>query len=230
MFLRTGRLRLIDLGKMDNLSSSELDTPSKTPLFIAIAAILVALVSLWLGWMGLSRSAEMETRAAALEAEIERLVELASTETGLGDTVEGNSSRIDKLSSSVKGFSENVDKAIRGLRSENAKTRSDLQKVATDALTAKKMVKELEEKGIEVAVVPGSSSSGKTGSSQASTRSAPDAAPGKSGVYTIKSGDTLGKIAAAYKITLSQLQAANPGIDPRRLRIGQQIRVPAPSN
>ncbi|EDY83534.1 hypothetical protein VDG1235_3161 [Verrucomicrobiia bacterium DG1235] len=58
----------------------------------------------------------------------------------------------------------------------------------------------------------------------------PDATPGKPGAYTIKSGDTLGKIAAAYKITLSQLQAANPGIDPRRLRIGQQIVVPAPSN
>jgi len=210
---------------MENLSSSELDSPSKTPLFIAIAAVLVALVSLALGWMGLSR-------ATALESELKRLEELASSDSGLEDAVQANKEGLDKLSNSVNGFSKNVNKAITDIGSDIKKVRSNVNKALIEAGTAKKMVQELEEKGVQVSVVPSrsSASGSRAASSSSPAQKAPDAAPGKSGVYTIKSGDTLGKIAAAYKITLSQLQAANPGIDPRRLRIGQQIRVPAPSN
>lgn len=44
--------------------------------------------------------------------------------------------------------------------------------------------------------------------------------------YTLKSGDTLSKIAKAQGITLQQLQAANPGVDSRKLKPGVEIRVP----
>lgn len=204
---------------MENLSSSELDSPSKTPLFIAIAAVIVALVALGIGWMGLSR-------ATTLEAEIKRLEALASSDTGVEESIESNRANLEKLSSSMNAFSKNVNKAISDVGSDISKVRSDVRKVMMTAGEAKKRVLELEEKGVQVSVVPSPSSSAPA----AQAKQAPDTAPGKAGVYTIKSGDTLGKIAAAYKITLSQLQAANPGIDPRRLRIGQQIRVPGPSN
>ena len=49
--------------------------------------------------------------------------------------------------------------------------------------------------------------------------------------YRIQSGDTLSKVAKDHGMTLKALEAANPGIDPRRLRVGQEIRlVPATSN
>ncbi len=44
--------------------------------------------------------------------------------------------------------------------------------------------------------------------------------------YTLKSGDTLAKIAKAQGITLQQLQAANPGVDTRKLKTGVDIRIP----
>ncbi|SHI12864.1 LysM peptidoglycan-binding domain-containing protein [Sporanaerobacter acetigenes] len=44
--------------------------------------------------------------------------------------------------------------------------------------------------------------------------------------YTIRSGDTLYLIAQRYNIPLQQLIAANPGIDPNRLQIGQVICIP----
>lgn len=46
--------------------------------------------------------------------------------------------------------------------------------------------------------------------------------------YTIQAGDTFYKIALKYQISLSSLLAANPGIDPNQLQIGQQIRIPVP--
>lgn len=44
--------------------------------------------------------------------------------------------------------------------------------------------------------------------------------------YTIKAGDTLYKIAQEYRTKHSLLLAANPGIDPLTLQIGQVIKVP----
>ncbi|WP_224772706.1 LysM peptidoglycan-binding domain-containing protein [Pelagicoccus enzymogenes] len=205
------------------MSSSELDSPSKTPLFIGIAAVIVALVGLGVGWMGLSRAAE-------LEKQITRLEEAASQGTGLEESLQETADRVESLSTGMNNFSKSVNDAISGIRSDMTKVRSDIRKNSMDALTALKMVKDLEEKGVQVAVVPTASSSSSSSSTDAAAKKTPDTAPGTSGVYTIKSGDTLGKIAAAYKISLSQLQAANPGIDPRRLRIGQQVAIPAPSN
>jgi nucleoid-associated protein YgaU len=51
--------------------------------------------------------------------------------------------------------------------------------------------------------------------------------------YTIKSGDTLSGIVAAYreqniKVTKDQIIAANPGLVPEKMKLGQKIWIPAP--
>lgn len=213
---------------MDNLSSSDLDSPSKTPLFIAIAAVIVALVGLAVGWIGFSRATELEKKLSDLESAANASLDL---EEGLRE----NSERLDQVVSNMSTLSKNVSEALNEVSSDMSSIRSDIRRVAIDAGTAKKMVEELEQKGVQVSVVPsnhggGESSSGSTEPSEGVSSKSPDAPPGSGGSYTIKSGDTLGRIAAAYKISLSELLAANPGVDPRRLRIGQQINIPAPSN
>jgi LysM repeat protein len=45
-------------------------------------------------------------------------------------------------------------------------------------------------------------------------------------VHTVQSGDTLLGIAIQYGVDLGVLQAANGGIDPRSLQIGQQLVIP----
>lgn len=45
--------------------------------------------------------------------------------------------------------------------------------------------------------------------------------------YTITIGDTFFSIARRFGIAVPALEAANPGVDPNRLQIGQQICVPA---
>ena len=44
--------------------------------------------------------------------------------------------------------------------------------------------------------------------------------------YTIRAEDTLWDIAANYGLSLNDLLAANPGVDPRRLMVGQQLIIP----
>ncbi len=45
-------------------------------------------------------------------------------------------------------------------------------------------------------------------------------------VYVIRAGDTLYSIARRYGVTVDALIAANPGINPRNLRIGEKICIP----
>ena len=56
---------------------------------------------------------------------------------------------------------------------------------------------------------------------------APDSpAPSAAGSYRVKSGDTLWRIARRNKVSLAALRKANPGLEPKRLRIGQALTIP----
>jgi LysM repeat protein len=46
--------------------------------------------------------------------------------------------------------------------------------------------------------------------------------------YTVEAGDTLARIAARYNTTAERIQALNNLPDPRTLRIGARLVIPAP--
>jgi LysM repeat protein len=52
------------------------------------------------------------------------------------------------------------------------------------------------------------------------------AAPAVEGGYAVEAGDTPEKIAKKLGVKLQALMDANPGIDPKRLQIGQKLNVP----
>lgn len=43
--------------------------------------------------------------------------------------------------------------------------------------------------------------------------------------YTIHSGDTLGAVAVHFGVSVEDIMALNPGIQPTALRVGQKIKV-----
>jgi LysM repeat protein len=43
--------------------------------------------------------------------------------------------------------------------------------------------------------------------------------------YTVQSGDTFGSIASKYGISVTELEALNPGVSSNALAVGQKIRV-----
>lgn len=59
---------------------------------------------------------------------------------------------------------------------------------------------------------------------QPERRAVPTPTPGRR--YTVKDGDTLWDIAARHGVSPAALQAANPGVSPERLRVGQALIVP----
>jgi len=53
-------------------------------------------------------------------------------------------------------------------------------------------------------------------------------AAGAASTYSVVQGDTLAKIAKAHGVSVKALEAANPGVDPKKLKIKQQLNIPAP--
>lgn len=45
-------------------------------------------------------------------------------------------------------------------------------------------------------------------------------------VHTVKAGDTPSSIARTYGVKLDALMALNPTLDPRRMKVGQTVRIP----
>jgi LysM repeat protein len=44
-------------------------------------------------------------------------------------------------------------------------------------------------------------------------------------LYTVRSGDTLGAVAIHFGVSVDDIIALNPGIEPTALRVGQKIKV-----
>ena len=68
----------------------------------------------------------------------------------------------------------------------------------------------------------------KTGSASTPTPVA-EAAPAKLRTHTIQTGDTLYKISRKYGVSVDELMTANPGIDPKSLRVGDTINISTPA-
>ena len=51
-------------------------------------------------------------------------------------------------------------------------------------------------------------------------------APGEGKEYVIAHGDMLGSIAKRNGVSLKQLMEANPGVNPKKLKVGQKIQIP----
>lgn len=60
-------------------------------------------------------------------------------------------------------------------------------------------------------------------------QSPPPAPPVLARTHTVKSGETAATIARKYGVKLEVLRAANPRMEPRRLRAGQTLNIPAAS-
>ena len=46
--------------------------------------------------------------------------------------------------------------------------------------------------------------------------------------HTVLAGETLAAVARKHNVSLTALQAANPGVSPKKMRVGQSLNLPPP--
>jgi LysM repeat protein len=75
---------------------------------------------------------------------------------------------------------------------------------------------------------PRASQASASSTSPASPASASSPSGARGRTHSIAAGETLAAVARRYQVKISALLAANPGLDPKHLRVGQTVTVPTP--
>ena len=206
-----------------------MDTPSKNGSYLVIAACLLAVISLILGIIAL-RS------LSALKSEMGDVGSLAA--------------RLDSIETSARKAAADSEKAVSRLASISSDTQRAFDNVSKELATLRTGVNratiDAKEASDRIASIHGRSSSGSTESAGTSSASAsptpsgpsgsasaatttPATALGPNNTYTIKSGDTFARLSGQFGVPVQAIEQANPGVDPRRLKIGQKIVIPSDS-
>jgi LysM repeat protein len=198
----------------------ELDSPASNllPIALAVLALVLGGAGLYFGMSanqrispisetlnaGTSSAAMVEKQVARFEEELATLSVQASELKKAVDRVRLYGSQSDQLAKqAVEGVKSNREELVKLAEQINAFTASSVR--------AQPNVPEVKNEATSTSI--------STVSATASQQSA--------GTYSIQSGDNFARIAAQKNVGLQALIDANPGVDPRRLQIGQQIKIPA---
>jgi LysM repeat protein len=169
--------------------------------YLPIAGVLVGVIALAVACFALVKASAASKAIAADSDEIAKIDTIESTANSAAQSAQSANANITKLDTSL---SDNFSQITNKFGSIDA-TIAKLQESAKPAPRAAKAKSAPAGEG----PAPGTVSS--------------------DGTYTVKSGDSLAKIARANGISLSDLKAANPEVDPKHLKIGQKINLPTKS-
>ena len=120
-------------------------------------------------------------------------------------------------------INENTTREIQSLRAKNARLSQENKKLIAQVADLKRQ--------LQGPATPGPAPV-KPVSQQPKTRQQTHAIPSSTSPpggprkYTIRPKDTFFRIAKTHNLTVAELRAANPGLDPKRLKVGQKINLP----
>jgi len=192
-----------------------------------ISFFLVALLS--------ATPAVLHAQDAASE---ERFNKLSAQIQDLSDSLDAQKKRVDELARQVRAIQDQGGKAGAGYASQDdlkqlgAKLQEVDEKRQQDN---ERILKELDKLGKSLgAPASGTHSKPTASGSTSSSGDTPVPADKDHYEYTIQSGDSLSAIARAYsekgiKVNVDQILKANPGLKPEKMRVGQKIIIPAPT-
>ena len=206
-----------------------MDTLDKYFPILALIALVVGLAGLIFGIVAFKKTSQLYA-----------LTEVQEATSGNREKISGLQEKVRSLESRYTGLANlqnAVDQTRRGVQTLSGQLSEVRTQVSSDAVKIADLEAKLD---VEDEVAEGPSSSPVTFATPAPT-SSPAPAPSQnldSGLltpaedgsgrmqYTIRRGDTPSTVARQLGISLDSLLRANPGIEPRYLRIGQKLNIP----
>ena len=182
-----------------------------TPI-IAVAALVCGLVGLILGIVAFQKSSQLDAVSEIKDANStisESIASLQDEMSGMSKKYTTRANLEEFANSTQEGFNQIVDQ----LTKIRTQSRADTIKVA-----------EIESRLAGGARIRHSTTSSSSDGPTAATVTS--SVPPGGTQYTIQAGDTLGKVAKDFGISLDKLLGANPGVQPRYLRVGQTLVIP----
>lgn len=187
-------------------------------VFMALAALAIVLGGAGL-YFGLSANQKLSTLTATMEAGSGEALRMEKQLETVNVQATELSAKIDELGSALarqKTYGNMSERAIKALETALKEDRVAIQKLS----------EQIVELGTRTTKPTSSTTITTSGGSDGESRSGSTSGSG-GGIYTIESGDTFAKIAAKAGVSLQTILDLNPDVDPRRLRIGQVINLPA---
>lgn len=208
------------------------ESGSKLPL-IALGLGALALGVALFAWMSARKASGIEdallAEIAALRSELadmpdptENLTNRLNDVDRRFETVGNELLRINQQERQLRTTREEVQRALDGITRDISRNRTALNDLGTRVETLTEGLNEVRTRRPASVAERTTTPSGAT-----ETPALPD---GEGALYRIQSGDTLLVVARRFGVTLQQVLDANPGVNPNRLQIGQEIIIPAPTN
>ncbi len=164
-----------------------------------------------------STSADINQRiekSAAVELDLKKISDrVDSLAAQLEDIKSGSDSKVGELRAQTQNAVDVLNSNLNKLRDELVKNRESISKLASMRAAPRP------------AQSPAQASSDAPAQDNAQGGNAEPAADGMK-IHKIQSGDTFSKLAKKYAVSLSSILKANPDVNPERLKIGQEIKIP----
>jgi LysM repeat protein len=201
-----------------------MNTPSKPVSYLVIAVCILAVISLILGTIALRGISSMKNQIGDVGGFAARLDAIEISSRKASDDSRKAVSRIATLGSDTQRAFDNVNKELATLRT--SVNRLTIEMRGNGGNTAEGGSRS--SSSSSTAKQPPLSSSGSTSltPSTGSQSPAPTGDLDSDITYTIKAGDTFARLSGQLGVSVQAIEAANPGVDPRRLRIGQKVFIP----
>lgn len=185
-------------------------TESKIPMILAIAAFVLGGLSFVFAW---NTKSNLTRHKDSIIKEVNDAVEVAKQ--AAADARNGGVSS-DGIASLKTDFEEMEAKLATGY----TQLRESVKQLVEHAKQTQQRLARLEGGNAPI-------SNASAGSSSEPASAAPAAPVTANGKYKVKKGDYPAKIAKELGVSTKALMDANPGLDPKKLQIGQELNVPA---
>ena len=165
-------------------------------------------------------------KSAAVELDLKKISDrVDSLAAQLEDIKSGSDSKVGELRAQTQNAVEVLNSNLNKLRDELVKDRESISKLASMRAAPRPAQSPAQASSKAPAQNSAQASSEAPAQNSAQSGNAGAVADGLK-IHKIQSGDTLSKLAKKYAVSLSSILKANPDVNPGRLKIGQEIKIP----
>ena len=187
--------------------------------------------------LGIISMLKVSDTAADMNDKIEKAAALSLETKKISDRIDSLAMQIEEIKA---GDKSRYDSLISQLNAELKRMGASIENVAKSSQNNRDLIEELAKRSSKRTTQEEPAQNRQQAARQAPERTAAAEQPaqqtqtaeqpaqnGESKKYKIQSGDTFAKLAKKHGVSLDAIIAANPDANPSRLKVGQEINIPA---
>ncbi len=208
---------------IEDTESSDASPFSFIPLAIGLAGVLLGGVAIYLSYSGSGKAGAAQDASEQMGVRLQaRLESMEERFARIDNRLEHHAAEGDALERTLRNMASQTQNVLTQLSNELNRTK---EQISTQSRQMQELAEALNETRAATGrrSAPAAAAEGREeGRSPAAESAATDVRE-----HRIQSGDTFSTLALRYGVSVDAILEANPNANPRRLQIGEVIRIPA---